>query len=97
MPDHGEDADDPVEEQYGHSHQVSLVPGSWFADLMGLPAIPVNSLHGQGIKTLAKGLEPQEAVRVAKAWLAEAVRSSGQLSVGSGHGPVHHFHALWQD
>ena len=32
--------------------------GSWFADLMGQPAIPVNSLHGQGIKTLAKGLEP---------------------------------------
>ena len=56
--DHREDADDPVEEQYGHSHQVSLVPGSWFADLMGEAQIPVNSLHGQGIKTLAKGLAP---------------------------------------
>ena len=55
--DHREDADDPVEEQYGHSHQVSLVPGSWFADLMGEAQIPVNSLHGQGIKTLGKGLE----------------------------------------
>ncbi|MNE06433.1 Gamma-glutamyl-gamma-aminobutyrate hydrolase PuuD [compost metagenome] len=56
--DHREDADDPVEDQYGHSHQVSLVAGSWFAELMGEEAIPVNSLHGQGIKTLAKGLAP---------------------------------------
>lgn len=56
--DHREDAEDSVEEQYGHSHQVSLVPGSWFAELMGEEQIPVNSLHGQGIKTLAKGLAP---------------------------------------
>ena len=56
--DHREDADDPVEEQYGHSHQVSLVPGSWFADLMGEAQIPVNSLHGQGIKRLGEGLAP---------------------------------------
>lgn len=44
---------------------------------------------------LAKGLAPVEAVARAKAWLAEAVARSGALSVGSGHGPVHHFHALW--
>jgi putative glutamine amidotransferase len=56
--DHREDSDDPVDEQYGESHQVELVPGSWFAELMGQPSIPVNSLHGQGIKTLAKRLEP---------------------------------------
>ncbi|MFM4902267.1 gamma-glutamyl-gamma-aminobutyrate hydrolase family protein [Aeromonas hydrophila] len=56
--DHREDADDPVDDQYGESHQVELVPGSWLAELMGQPSIPVNSLHGQGIKTLAKGLEP---------------------------------------
>lgn len=56
--DHREDSDDSVEEQYGHSHSVSLVPGSWFAELMGEEEIPVNSLHGQGIRTLAKGLAP---------------------------------------
>ena len=53
--DHREDADDPVDEQYGESHQVELVPGTWLAELMGQPSIPVNSLHGQGIKTLARG------------------------------------------
>ncbi|MGV1771176.1 bifunctional hydroxymethylpyrimidine kinase/phosphomethylpyrimidine kinase [Agrobacterium vitis] len=36
-----------------------------------------------------------KAVTVAKAWLAGAVRSAGQLSVGSGHGPVHHFYQTW--
>lgn len=56
--DHREDADDPVDDQYGESHQVALVPDSWLAELMGQPSIPVNSLHGQGIKTLAKGLVP---------------------------------------
>lgn len=46
---------------------------------------------------LAKGREPQEAVGIAKAWLAEAVAASGRLTVGSGHGPVHHFHAMWAE
>ncbi|MDR7028263.1 bifunctional hydroxymethylpyrimidine kinase/phosphomethylpyrimidine kinase [Rhizobium rosettiformans] len=46
---------------------------------------------------LAKGRSLQDAVRQAKTWLAEAVVASGRLSVGSGHGPVHHFHALWSD
>ncbi|MCE6075230.1 bifunctional hydroxymethylpyrimidine kinase/phosphomethylpyrimidine kinase [Agrobacterium vitis] len=36
-----------------------------------------------------------KAVTVAKAWLAGAVRSAGQLTVGSGHGPVHHFYEIW--
>ncbi|WP_204478029.1 gamma-glutamyl-gamma-aminobutyrate hydrolase family protein, partial [Aeromonas veronii] len=47
--DHREDADDPVDEQYGPSHQIKLLPGSWFAELMGEEQIPVNSLHGQGL------------------------------------------------
>jgi hypothetical protein len=27
--------------------------------------------------------------------LTEAIRRSGELSVGHGHGPVHHFHTVW--
>ena len=56
--DHREDADDPVDEQYGPSHQIELLPGSWFAELMGAEQIPVNSLHGQGLNRLGAGLEP---------------------------------------
>ncbi|KAG1244762.1 hypothetical protein G6F66_015649 [Rhizopus arrhizus] len=35
------------------------------------------------------------AARRAKAYLTEAIRHAERLSVGSGHGPVHHFHAWW--
>jgi hydroxymethylpyrimidine/phosphomethylpyrimidine kinase len=35
-----------------------------------------------------------DAVAAAKGFIAGAVRASGALSVGSGHGPLHHFHAL---
>ena len=37
-----------------------------------------------------------EAVRRAKAYLTGAIAASGRLAVGHGHGPVHHFHALWR-
>ncbi|MCA0257726.1 MAG: bifunctional hydroxymethylpyrimidine kinase/phosphomethylpyrimidine kinase [Proteobacteria bacterium] len=45
---------------------------------------------------LAKGCVVEVAVARAKAWLAGAIAEAGQLSVGSGHGPVHHFHDLWK-
>lgn len=43
--------------QYGANHMVRLVPGTWFSALMGQDEFMVNSLHGQGIKTLATGLK----------------------------------------
>jgi putative glutamine amidotransferase len=56
--DHREDGEADVPEQYAEAHPINLVAGTWFADLMQQPSIPVNSLHGQGIKTLGKGLQP---------------------------------------
>lgn len=44
---------------------------------------------------LAKGLEPVAATSAAKAYVAEAIASADALSVGSGHGPTHHFAALY--
>ena len=38
-----------------------------------------------------------EAARRAKAYLTDAMAASDRLTVGSGHGPVHHFHALWTE
>jgi len=35
------------------------------------------------------------AARRAKAYLTEVLRHADDLEVGSGHGPVHHFHACW--
>ena len=44
---------------------------------------------------LAKGLSAGEAVAVAKTFVGGAIANADCLSVGSGHGPTHHFHALW--
>jgi hydroxymethylpyrimidine/phosphomethylpyrimidine kinase len=64
--------------------------------------IATQNTHGTGctLSSAIAALLPRfgmvEAVRQAKAYLTEAIAASEQLSVGSGHGPVHHFHALWQ-
>ncbi|EHS51410.1 phosphomethylpyrimidine kinase [Rhizobium sp. PDO1-076] len=67
------------------------------------PRIVTKNTHGTGCALssaiaaeLAKGLAIVDAVATAKDWLAGAVATSGTLTVGSGHGPVHHFHGLWK-
>lgn len=70
--DHREDSSDPVEVQYGESHNVRLVPGSWLADLLAKDEITINSLHGQGIATLGEGLE---ALAYAEDGLIEAIHA----------------------
>jgi hydroxymethylpyrimidine/phosphomethylpyrimidine kinase len=44
---------------------------------------------------LAKGASPVEAVARAKAFVAGAIATADRLTVGSGHGPLHHFHPWW--
>ena len=45
----------------------------------------------------AGGFRPVEAaVRRAREYLLAAIAAAGQLAVGRGHGPVHHFHAWWR-
>jgi putative glutamine amidotransferase len=56
--DHRENTDDPVAVQYAEAHKVRIESGSWLAKVLGGEEIGVNSLHGQGVKTLGKGLEP---------------------------------------
>lgn len=56
--DHREDGDDAIDIQYGDSHPINLVPNTWFAELIQQPSITVNSLHGQGLKRLGRGIEP---------------------------------------
>ena len=66
------------------------------------PRVATKNTHGTGctLSAALAALLPQtgdvpEAARRAKAYLTAALRSADQLSVGSGHGPVHHFHSLW--
>ena len=58
--------------------------------------------HGTGctLSSAIAALRPEAphweaAVRGAKDYLTGAIAAADQLDVGSGHGPVHHFHALW--
>ena len=65
--------------------------------------IDTNNTHGTGCTLsaaiaalLARGFALPAAVRTAKTYISQAISAADQLSVGHGHGPVHHFHALWQ-
>ncbi|WP_029002593.1 bifunctional hydroxymethylpyrimidine kinase/phosphomethylpyrimidine kinase [Azorhizobium doebereinerae] len=44
---------------------------------------------------LAKGEDLATAVAAAKAYITGAIAAADRLHVGRGHGPVHHFYALW--
>lgn len=64
--------------------------------------IRTRNTHGTGCTLssavaagLAQGLPIADAVARAHGWLHQAIRAADGLSVGSGNGPVHHFHALW--
>lgn len=45
---------------------------------------------------LAKGLNVSDAVGEAHAYLQGAIQAADSLMIGSGHGPVHHFHEVWK-
>lgn len=45
---------------------------------------------------LAKGHSLDESARLAKDYIAAAIEAGAAYSIGHGHGPVHHFHALWK-
>ncbi|MDY0870480.1 bifunctional hydroxymethylpyrimidine kinase/phosphomethylpyrimidine kinase [Dongia rigui] len=65
--------------------------------------IETRSTHGTGctLSAAIAALLPQSpdlpaAVAAAKRYLTGAIAASDRLVVGHGHGPVHHFHQLWQ-
>jgi putative glutamine amidotransferase len=54
--DHRDDHDSPIEQRFGPAHEVSFVEGGLLHGLTGVRSARVNSLHGQGINELGKGL-----------------------------------------
>jgi hydroxymethylpyrimidine/phosphomethylpyrimidine kinase len=44
---------------------------------------------------IAKGHDYEEAIQHAKTYVHDAIAAADSLDIGSGHGPTHHFHALW--
>ena len=51
--DHRENPNDPLDVQYGPSHEVHLVEGGLLRGLAGTNTVTVNSLHSQGVARLA--------------------------------------------
>lgn len=72
--EHREDPDDPLEVQYGDSHEVHLVEGGLLYGLAGADTATVNSLHSQGVARLADGVTVEA---VADDGLIEAFRVDG--------------------
>lgn len=87
------------------------LPGSDATDLLfngdrmielSQPKVETKNTHGTGctLSAALAALLPQRgdvpsAAADAKAYLTRALRAADALQVGNGHGPVHHFHALW--
>jgi hydroxymethylpyrimidine/phosphomethylpyrimidine kinase len=72
--------------------------------VVALPLARIDSrnTHGTGCAFsaalaagLAKGMELEAAVRSAKRYVHAAIAAADSLTIGSGPGPVHHFHATW--
>jgi hydroxymethylpyrimidine/phosphomethylpyrimidine kinase len=63
--------------------------------------IATQNLHGTGCTfssaiaaILARGTEVDEAIFLAKGFIAESLATSGRLAVGGGHGPTHALHRI---
>jgi hydroxymethylpyrimidine/phosphomethylpyrimidine kinase len=79
----------------------------WFIDetgahRLGSARIAVTQTHGTGctLSAAIAALRPQRpdwlsAITDAKAYLVDALRESTRLDVGTGIGPLHHFHRWW--
>ncbi|WP_427018135.1 bifunctional hydroxymethylpyrimidine kinase/phosphomethylpyrimidine kinase [Pseudarthrobacter sp. P1] len=67
-----------------------------------LPRVDTANTHGTGCSlsaalatAMARTGEWHAALRQAKGWLHDALVHADELQVGSGAGPVNHFHRLW--
>ena len=78
---------------------VTQSGNTWFRS----PRIDTRNTHGTGCSlssavaaNLAQGDSLETAVDKAKQWLNGAIAAADQLDIGTGSGPVHHFHNLWR-
>jgi hydroxymethylpyrimidine/phosphomethylpyrimidine kinase len=88
---------------HGHSSEaVDLLVDAEGVHRFAAPRIATRNTHGTGCTLssaiaagLARGLALTQAVAAAKTYVTGAIAAADTLGVGHGHGPVHHFHALW--
>jgi putative glutamine amidotransferase len=88
--DHRAPDGQPNEIAYADTHPVQVLPGGRLEALLGHAHIQVNSLHGQGVKTLAPGLRVEA---VAPDGLVEAFSVD---QAGAGFALCVQWHPEWQ-
>jgi len=81
---------------------VDLLVGAEGSLRFAAPRLATRNTHGTGCTLaaaiaagLANGLALEEAVKRAKDYVTAAIAAADRLTVGSGRGPLHHFHAWW--
>jgi len=81
---------------------VDLLVGAEGSLRLAAPRLATRNTHGTGCTLaaaiaagLANGLALEEAVKGAKDYVTAAIAAADRLAVGSGRGPLHHFHAWW--
>jgi hydroxymethylpyrimidine/phosphomethylpyrimidine kinase len=79
-----------------------LVDANGIITTCAAPRIETRNTHGTGCTysaaiaaQLAQGLDLKGAVVAAHRYLQAAIKAADTLQIGSGHGPVHHFHGQW--
>jgi len=86
----------------GGPHSVDLLVETSGSTRFSAQRIMTDNTHGTGCTLasaiaagLAKGFLLGEAVGEAKTYVSAAIAAADRLGIGSGHGPLHHFHQWW--
>ena len=86
----------------GGERSIDVLVDEEGAERLDAPRFNTRNTHGTGCTLsaalaagLAKGLTLSEAARAAKNYVTAAIAAADRLSVGWGHGPVHHFFRHW--
>jgi hydroxymethylpyrimidine/phosphomethylpyrimidine kinase len=87
----------------GGDESVDLMIGGDGVVRLLAKRIDTKNTHGTGCTLssaiaahLARGLDVVAAAHAAKTYVTNAIAAADRLDVGSGHGPLHHFHAHWK-
>ena len=86
----------------GGPESVDILVEATGSTRFAAPRSETKNNHGTGCTLssaiaagLAQGATLADAVREAKAYITAALAAADRLGVGSGRGPVHHFHRWW--
>ena len=86
----------------GGAESVDLLVDANGVERLVAPRFATRNTHGTGCTLssaiaagIAKGMTLVDAARAAKSYVTTAIAAADRLSIGSGHGPVHHFYRSW--